>query len=80
MRTAAVSHAGLDPMPRCLPPCPGLLLPWGPEGGLTRPTCIADRFFLGGPSSLRGFKYKVGMAGPGRGGERRGVGGHARER
>ncbi|PNW83153.1 hypothetical protein CHLRE_06g308900v5 [Chlamydomonas reinhardtii] len=36
----------------------GLLLPWGPEGGLTRPTCIADRFFLGGPSSLRGFKYK----------------------
>ncbi|KAG2436096.1 hypothetical protein HYH02_011607 [Chlamydomonas schloesseri] len=36
----------------------GLLLPWGPEGALTRPSCIADRFFLGGPSSLRGFKYK----------------------
>ncbi|KAG2426304.1 hypothetical protein HXX76_013061 [Chlamydomonas incerta] len=36
----------------------GLLLPWGPDGVLARPTCIADRFFLGGPSSLRGFKYK----------------------
>ncbi|EFJ52244.1 hypothetical protein VOLCADRAFT_116281 [Volvox carteri f. nagariensis] len=35
----------------------GLLLPWG-EGALSRPSCIADRFFLGGPSSLRGFKYK----------------------
>ncbi|GFR49021.1 hypothetical protein Agub_g11042 [Astrephomene gubernaculifera] len=35
----------------------GLLLPWG-EGAMARPTCIADRFFLGGPSSLRGFKFK----------------------
>ncbi|GLC33405.1 hypothetical protein PLESTB_000072000 [Pleodorina starrii] len=35
----------------------GLLLPWG-EGGMSRPSCIADRFFLGGPSSLRGFKFK----------------------
>ncbi|GLI60036.1 hypothetical protein VaNZ11_001886 [Volvox africanus] len=35
----------------------GLLLPWG-EGGMSRPSCIADRFFLGGPSSLRAFKFK----------------------
>lgn len=40
----------------------GLLLPWSPGEipSLTRTTCIADRFFIGGPSSLRGFKFKVG--------------------
>ncbi|KXZ54472.1 hypothetical protein GPECTOR_4g537 [Gonium pectorale] len=36
----------------------GVLVPWG-EGAMSRPTCIADRFFLGGPSSLRGFKFKL---------------------
>ncbi|PNH06935.1 Sorting and assembly machinery component 50 A [Tetrabaena socialis] len=35
----------------------GLLFPWG-DDALLRPTCIADRFFLGGASSLRGFKFK----------------------
>lgn len=33
----------------------GLLLPWG-AGGAGKPTCIVDRFFIGGVSSLRGFK------------------------
>ncbi|GAX76883.1 hypothetical protein CEUSTIGMA_g4329.t1 [Chlamydomonas eustigma] len=48
----------------------GLILPWvlptfsgasaaGPApSGTTLSSCIADRFFLGGPSSLRGFKFK----------------------
>jgi outer membrane protein insertion porin family len=33
------------------------MFPWGEEY-TKRLTCIADRFFLGGPSSLRGFKFK----------------------
>jgi outer membrane protein insertion porin family len=33
----------------------GLLLPWG-GGGRQQPTLVADRFFLGGIGSLRGFK------------------------
>lgn len=33
------------------------MLPWG-EGYASRTTCIADRFYLGGASSLRGFKFK----------------------
>lgn len=46
-------------------------MPWDaapPEHWLSRTTCIADRFFLGGPSSLRGFKYKVRACGGGWGG------------
>mmetsp|Transcript_32609 Transcript_32609/g.72023 ORF Transcript_32609/g.72023 Transcript_32609/m.72023 type:complete len:528 (-) Transcript_32609:921-2504(-) len=35
----------------------GIMLPWG-EGWQGKATCIADRFFLGGPATLRGFKYK----------------------
>eukprot|EP00798_Chlamydomonas_sp_ICE-L_P003901 gene3901-13971_t len=35
----------------------GVLLPWGGDC-MSRPTCIADRFFLGGPSTLRGFSYR----------------------
>ncbi|KAJ9511435.1 hypothetical protein QJQ45_029911 [Haematococcus lacustris] len=37
----------------------GLLLPWGGEDALGRPTCIAERFFLGGPASLRGFSWRA---------------------
>jgi len=36
----------------------GVMLPWGGDAPLSRATCIADRFFLGGPSTLRGFKFK----------------------
>ncbi|KAK9830313.1 hypothetical protein WJX72_010954 [[Myrmecia] bisecta] len=35
----------------------GVMLPWGP-GWQKRQTCIADRFFLGGAASLRGFQAK----------------------
>eukprot|EP00850_Spirogloea_muscicola_P004496 SM000019S05040 [mRNA] locus=s19:661435:664974:+ [translate_table: standard] len=34
----------------------GHLLPWGPAAG--RPTPLASRFFLGGPSSFRGFRTR----------------------
>ncbi|KAF5832207.1 surface antigen-domain-containing protein [Dunaliella salina] len=40
----------------------GAMLPWDlerlPRVSPVQPTCIADRFFLGGPSSLRGFRTK----------------------
>lgn len=39
----------------------GALLPWG-NSWHSKPTCISDRFFLGGVSSLRGFHDK--QAGP----------------
>lgn len=35
----------------------GAMAPWGGAAPLSRPTCIADRFFLGGQSTLRGFKF-----------------------
>lgn len=43
------------PVHRCL--CAGLMLPWGSDPA-ARPTCIVDRFHLGGPSTLRGFSFK----------------------
>jgi outer membrane protein insertion porin family len=36
----------------------GVMLPWGGQAPFDKPTCIADRFFLGGVSTLRGFKYQ----------------------
>ncbi|MEW5305444.1 MAG: hypothetical protein WDW38_010472 [Sanguina aurantia] len=36
----------------------GVVLPWGGPDPLARPTSICERFFLGGPTSLRGFKFK----------------------
>lgn len=39
----------------------GLLVPWG-SSWQSRPTCISDRFYLGGVTSLRGFYDK--QAGP----------------
>ena len=33
----------------------GVLLPWG-AGYATRATALSDRFFLGGPTPLRGFQ------------------------
>lgn len=42
----------------------GFLLPLG-VGGVKKPTSISDRFFLGGPNSLRGFKHRgVGPSEP----------------
>ncbi|KAK9833542.1 hypothetical protein WJX81_003706 [Elliptochloris bilobata] len=48
----------------------GALLPWGP-GFASQPTCISDRFFIGGvPSNLRGFAFKgAGPSAPRRRGE-----------
>jgi outer membrane protein insertion porin family len=59
----------------------GMMLPWGVEGNqgtmdagstsqpaaaaISPACCIADRFFIGGPSTLRGFKFKgLGYADP----------------
>lgn len=39
----------------------GLLVPWG-NSWQSKPTCISDRFYLGGVNSLRGFYDK--QAGP----------------
>ena len=39
----------------------GLLVPWG-SSWQSKPTCISDRFYLGGVTSLRGFYDK--QAGP----------------
>uniref|UniRef100_A0A7S0WW56 Bacterial surface antigen (D15) domain-containing protein n=1 Tax=Pyramimonas obovata TaxID=1411642 RepID=A0A7S0WW56_9CHLO len=35
----------------------GVVVPWG-EGWSTQVTSISDRFFIGGPSSLRGFRTR----------------------
>lgn len=42
----------------------GLLAPWG-SSWQAKPTCISDRFFLGGVNTLRGFHDK--QAGPSEG-------------
>jgi len=46
----------------CASLLPGAMLPWDfeqrPRVSISQATCVADRFFLGGPSSLRGFRTK----------------------
>ncbi|KAL8161046.1 hypothetical protein V2J09_012535 [Rumex salicifolius] len=36
----------------------GAIFPWGSGGFLGKPSSVADRFFMGGPNSMLGFKFR----------------------